>query len=104
LRGRARGGITVRGPRTSDRGFAMGRSRSREDFCRTVGLDPGRPYLLYTGSSVFIAPDEVPFTERWLTALRPSGFPRVSEVGALTRPHPANSRQWHAFDSAAFAN
>jgi hypothetical protein len=96
--------ITVTGAQTFDRWFAMRPSRSREDFCRTVGLDPGRPFLLYTGSSVFIAPDEVPFAERWLTALRHSGIPRVSDVGALIRPHPANSRQWYAFDSAAFAN
>ena len=96
--------ITVTGAQTFDRWFAMRPSRSREDFCRTVGLDPGRPYLLYTGSSVFIAPDEVPFAERWLTALRQSGIPRVADVGALFRPHPANSRQWYAFDSAAFPN
>jgi hypothetical protein len=96
--------ITVTGAQTFDRWFAMRPSRSREEFCRTVGLDPGRPYLLYTGSSVFIAPDEVPFTERWLSALRNSGVPRVSELGALIRPHPANSRQWNAFDSAAFPN
>ena len=96
--------ITVTGAQTFDRWFAMRPSRSREDFCRTVGLDPGRPYLLYTGSSVFIAPDEVPFTERWLTALRYSRIPRVAELGALIRPHPANSRQWYAFDSASFHN
>jgi hypothetical protein len=83
--------ITVTGAQTFDRWFAMRPSRSREDFCRTVGLDPGRPFLLYTGSSVFIAPDEVPFAERWLTALRHSGIPRVSEVGALI---PAASREF----------
>jgi hypothetical protein len=96
--------VTVTGSQTFDRWFAMRPSRSREDFCRTVGLDPRRPYVLYTGSSVFIAPDEVPFTERWLTALRYSNIPHVTQLGALIRPHPANSRQWHAFDSAAFPN
>jgi hypothetical protein len=104
LHGVPRNRITVTGAQTFDRWFAMRPSRSREDFCRTVGLDPGRPYLLYTGSSVFIAPDEVPFTERWLTAVGRSGIPRVTELGALIRPHPANSRQWYAFDSNAFPN
>ena len=104
LHGVPRDRITVTGSQTFDRWFAMRPSRSRDDFCRAVGLDPGRPYLLYTGSSVFIAPDEVPFTERWLTALRYSGIARIAELGALIRPHPANSRQWYAFDSTAFPN
>ena len=104
LHGVPRDRITVTGSQTFDRWFAMRPSRSREEFCRTVGLDPVRPYLLYTGSSVFIAPDEVPFTERWLSALRFSGIPRVAQLGALVRPHPANSRQWHAFDAAGFPN
>ena len=96
--------IIVTGAQTFDRWFAMRPSRSREDFCRRVGLDPNRPYLLYTGSSVFIAPEEVPFAERWLLALRESGIPRLAELGALFRPHPANARQWHAFDSSSFPN
>ena len=96
--------ITVTGAQTFDRWFSMRPSRSREDFCRRVGLDPARPYLLYTGSSVFIAPEEVPFAERWLLALRESGMPRLAELGALFRPHPANSRQWHTFDSSSFPN
>jgi len=96
--------IVVTGAQTFDRWFAMRPSRSREDFCGRVGLDPNRPYLLYTASSVFIAPEEVPFAERWLLALRESGIPRVAERGALFRPHPANARQWHAFDSSSFPN
>jgi len=96
--------ITVTGAQTFDRWFAMRPSRSREDFCRRVGLDPNRPYLLYTGSSTFIAPDEVPFAERWLLTLRGSGVPEVAGLSALMRPHPANSRQWHAFDSGSFPN
>jgi hypothetical protein len=94
--------IIITGAQTFDRWFAMRPSRPREDFCRRVGLDPARPYLLYTGSSVFIALEEVPFAERWLLALRESGIPRLAELGALFRPHPANARQWHAFDIASF--
>jgi hypothetical protein len=96
--------ITVTGAQTFDRWFAMRPSRSREEFCRRVGLDPDRPYLLYTGSSVFIAPEEVPFAERWLLALRASADARLTQLGALFRPHPANSRQWHTFDLASFPN
>ena len=96
--------ITVTGAQTFDRWFAMRPTRTREEFCRRAGLNPDRPYLLYTGSSVFIAPEEVPFAERWLLALRQSGEPRLAQLGALFRPHPANSRQWHTFDLASFPN
>ena len=96
--------ITITGAQTFDRWFGMRPSRSREDFCRLVGLDPSRPYLLYTGSSVFIAPEEVPFAERWLLALRDSGNPRIAGLAALIRPHPANARQWRILDSSSFPN
>ncbi len=94
--------IAITGAQTFDRWFTMRPSRSREDFCRRVGLDPTHPYLLYTGSSTFIAPDEVPFAERWLIALRACGIPRIARLGALIRPHPANSRQWRTFDAPTF--
>jgi hypothetical protein len=94
--------VAVTGAHLFDRWFDARPSRSREDFCRLVGLDPGRPFVLYAGSSVFIAPDEVPFAERWLAALRASGDAAVARLGVLIRPHPANARQWRAFDAAAF--
>jgi hypothetical protein len=60
--------------------------------------------VLYVGSSVFIAPDEVPFAERWLAALRANGSAAVARLGVLIRPHPANARQWRAFDATALDN
>ena len=69
-----------------------------------VGLDSARPFVLYVGSSIFIAPDEVPFAERWIGRLRGSGDPAVASVGVLVRPHPANSRQWRTFEAPAWAN
>lgn len=94
--------VSVTGAHLFDRWFTMQPTRSREAFCRDAGLDPDRPFVLYVGSSVFIAPDEVPFAERWLAALRASADPALAGVGALIRPHPANARQWHALDRAAF--
>ncbi len=96
--------ITVTGAQLFDRWFSMKPTRSREAFCGAVGLDPARPFLLYVGSSVFIAPDEVPFAERWLATLRGSAEPGVAGVGVLFRPHPANARQWRALDAGAFPN
>ena len=49
-----------------------------------VGLDPAEPYLLYLCSSVFVAPEERPFVDRWLRALRE----RLGGVGVIVRPHP----------------
>ncbi len=95
--------VTTTGAHLFDRWFAARPGRSREEFCRMVGLDPGRPYVLYVGSSVFIAPDEVPFAERWLAALRDSDVPGVASAGVLIRPHPANARQWRASDAGAFS-
>jgi hypothetical protein len=62
--------VVVTGAQLFDRWFAARPTRSREAFCRDVGLDPSRPFVLYLGSSMFIAPDEVPFAERWVAALR----------------------------------
>lgn len=104
LHGMAPGQVVVTGAHLFDRWFDARPSRSREEFCRLVGLDPDRPFVSYVGSSVFIAPDEVPFAERWLAALRASDDPAVARVGVLVRPHPANARQWRAFDAAAFEN
>ena len=94
--------VITTGAHLFDRWFAARPQRSRETFCLAVGLDPSRPYVLYVGSSVFIAPDEVPFVERWLVALRASAIPEVASSGVLVRPHPANARQWRAFDAGAF--
>jgi hypothetical protein len=104
LHGVPAGRVLVTGAQLFDRWFTAQPSRSREEFCRTVGLDPARPFLLYVGSSQFIAPDEVPFAERWLAAIRGAADPAMAGAGALVRPHPANARQWHTLDTQAFGN
>jgi hypothetical protein len=96
--------VVITGAQLFDQWFDGKPSRSREEFCRTVRLNPDRPFVLYVGSSMFIAPDEVPFAERWISALRASGDPAVASLGALIRPHPANSRQWRTFEAADFSN
>jgi hypothetical protein len=96
--------VVVTGAQLFDRWFDAQPSRTREAFCRDVGLDPARPFVLYVGSSIFIAPDEVPFAERWIGRLRAADDPAVASAGVLVRPHPANSRQWRTFDAAAWPN
>ena len=76
LHGVAPNQVVITGAQGLDRWFNARPSRSREEFCRVVGLDETRPFVLYVGSSVFIAPDEVPFVERWLRGLRRAVDPR----------------------------
>jgi len=102
LHGVAPARVVVTGAQLFDRWFDARPSRSREAFCQMVGLDPARPFVLYVGSSMFIAPDEVPFAERWIARLRGSAEPTTASVGVLVRPHPANARQWRAFDGTGF--
>jgi len=91
--------VVTTGAQLFDEWFEAGPSRTRDAFCREVGLDPWTPFVLYVGSSSFIAPEEVPFVERWLSRLRRAPNQAVRNLGVLVRPHPANSRQWRAFEA-----
>lgn len=90
--------VTVTGAQAYDHWFATEPTSDREAFCRQIGLEPGRPILLYLCSSPFIAPYEVGFVRRWITAIRASDDPRLSRACLLVRPHPQNSKQWSGID------
>lgn len=84
--------IVVTGAQLFDQWFDRKPSRDREAFCREVGLDPARPILLYTCSSIFISRYEATFLERWLDHLRNSPPPALEGAGVLVRPHPGSSK------------
>jgi hypothetical protein len=86
--------VVVTGGQKFDPWFDRRPSTTREEFARTAGLEPDRPYLLYLCSSGFIAPDEVSFVRGWLEALRSADDARVRDLGVLVRPHPQNATQW----------
>jgi hypothetical protein len=86
--------VVVTGSQAYDHWFSTQPSVPRDRFCSPIGLDPGRPILLYLCSSPFIAPYEVGFVRRWIAAIRNSGDPRLRGAGLLVRPHPQNARQW----------
>lgn len=92
--------VEVTGAQLFDRWFDRRPSQSREDFCAMVGLPSDRPIVLYTGSSVFIAPSaiEAPFARRWVEALRASSDPIVANAAVLVRPHPFNVEGWLTTD------
>jgi hypothetical protein len=90
--------VAVTGAQVFDRWFDRRPSRDRAAFCREVGLPVDRPFVLFTGSSIFIAraEAEMPFVRRWIEALRASSDPLVRNLGVLVRPHPYNGQAWRA--------
>ena len=98
LQGVAPERVVVTGAQAFDHWFEWTPSTSREQFARQVGLPASEPYILYTCSSRFIAPDEVPFVRRWVEALRGAGLARLDRAGILIRPHPQNANQWQHAD------
>ncbi|MEW6319638.1 MAG: hypothetical protein AB1635_00965 [Acidobacteriota bacterium] len=96
--------VVITGAQLFDKWFSWRSDRTRAEFCARVGLDPARPYVLYLGSSSFIAPNEAVFVERWIRAVRAAADPLLSLAGILIRPHPNNSRQYLGVDYSAFPN
>jgi hypothetical protein len=92
--------VVVTGAQIFDHWFDWRPSRTREQFCSTVGLDPAKPFVLFLGSSYFIAPNEAEFGEHWISAIRRSTDPVVADSGILIRPHPSSGSraQWHGLD------
>jgi hypothetical protein len=90
--------VVVTGAQVFDRWFDRSPSTTREAFCRQVGLPGTRPFLLYTGSSIFVsrAEAEMAFVRRWIEALRSSPDPAVRNLAVLVRPHPYNGKAWRA--------
>jgi hypothetical protein len=74
-------------------------STDRAPFCQAVGLDPGRPLLLYLCSSGFVAPREPAFVRTWVGEVRRLGRGTwLEDCSILVRPHPAYLEDWHAAD------
>ncbi len=96
--------VVVTGAQSFDRWFGRQPSRTREEFCRVVGLDPTRPIVLYLGSSDFIAPREGRFVREWIGLVRAASDPLLSTAGVLIRPHPKNFAQIAALDLSGIGN
>lgn len=96
--------VVVTGAQLFDHWFDWKPSRSREDFCARVGIDPAKPFVLFLGSSNFIAPEEALVAERWMRAIRSAPDPVLADAGILVRPHPTNLSQWLAFEFSRLDN
>jgi hypothetical protein len=86
--------VVVTGAVAYDHWFEWQPESDRAAFCRRFGLDPSRPYVLYLGSSEFIAPAEDAFVREWIASVR-DAEPRLRDLQVLVRPHPLDS-----FDAA----
>jgi hypothetical protein len=88
--------VVVTGAQCFDEWFTW-QPRPREEFCAMVGLDPGRPFLLYTCSVPWTGQSEVEFVRRWVAALRDAGGV-LADAGVLVRPHPKRGHDWAGVD------
>jgi hypothetical protein len=104
MHGVPRGRVVATGSPKFDEWFERSPRTSPAEFAATIGIDPDRPFVLYACSSAFIAPDEVSFVRRWLTALRDRDEPSLRGLGAVIRPHPQNAEQWSGADLTDFGN
>src|SRR6266545_363701 len=97
--------VVVTGAQCYDLWFARTPSRPREELCEQIGLDPGKPYVLYVCSSLFKGTaSEARFVERWIQQVRSSPDPALRDAGLLIRPHPARMDEWHQTDLTEFKN
>ncbi len=103
LQGVPPGRVVVTGAQCYDHWFGRRPVRSREDFCRRVGLPTDRPFLLYVCSALFPrSPLEAEFVRRWVQALRGSAHHELRSVAVLIRPHPARMGEWDTVDLSPF--
>ncbi len=87
--------VVVTGAQCFDQWFDRRPTLDRPSFCRRVGLDPGRPYVLYVCSALFEgSPSEAEFVRRWAMSLRASDDPRIRQASILVRPHPKRGFEW----------
>lgn len=88
--------VAVTGAQCYDQWFDRQPTRSREEFCLRVGLEPSRPFVLYVCSTMTPAPDptEPHFVREWVAALRTSAQPALRDVSVLVRPHPERMPEW----------
>jgi hypothetical protein len=94
LHGVDRSSVVVTGAWPYDQWFRWTPSRSRDDFCRQLGVRADRALILYACSSRFIAERERDAVAEWLRAIRSSGDPRVAGATVIVRPHHLHPDEW----------
>lgn len=96
--------IVVTGAQCYDQWFDREPSRTHQEFCISIGLDPNKPFILYLCSVLTPDPRESRFVERWLQAIRQDAEPVLRDVGIIIRPHPERQDEWKTIDLSRFEN
>jgi hypothetical protein len=88
--------VSLTGAQCYDDWFTRKPERSREEFCRAMGLDPARPFALWVHSALTPTPrpPEPVLVRRWIDALRADADPALRTLGVLVRPHPERIKEW----------
>ena len=101
--------VVATGAQCYDQWFTRTPERSREAFCRAMGLRSDRPFVLWVHSALSPTPEppEPQLVTRWIDALRAHPDPRLRELGVLVRPHPERLKEWagislDGYDNVAF--
>jgi hypothetical protein len=91
--------VVATGAHSHDHWFSWEPTTDPEEFAGKVGLDAGRPFVLYVCSSGFIAGDDEPeFVREWVRRLAESDDPELAALGVIVRPHPQNFGSWRDAD------
>jgi hypothetical protein len=96
--------IVVTGAQCYDQWFDRAPSRDRDAFCRAVGLEPDKRFLLYVCSVMTPNPYESKFVLQWIEELRRSSDPLLQTAGVLVRPHPERLDEWEGVSLERFGN
>jgi len=72
----------------------------RSSFCRRVGLNPAKPYLLYLGSSKNIAEDETWLVHEIINKIKCHPDSKFRELSFLVRPHPTNTKHYARLENS----
>ena len=98
--------IAITGAQCYDEWFTRTPARSREEFCRAIGLRADRPFVLWVHSALTPTPEppEPVLIARWIEALRGSSDPRLRDVGVLVRPHPERLKEWAGISLDRYEN
>lgn len=91
--------VVVTGAQCFDHWFGRAPSRTREEFCRELGLPVDRPIVLYVCSGLIKgSPPEPPFVKEWLQWIRAHADPLVASASVLVRPYPSKLNQFQEMD------
>ncbi|MBA3271468.1 MAG: hypothetical protein H0T71_13245 [Acidobacteria bacterium] len=95
--------VVVTGAQCFDHWFGRQPSRSREEFCRELGLPVDRAFILWLASSLFRgSKPEAELVEEWIRRLRGSADPQLRSLAVVVRPHPARLDEWRHVDLSLF--